>query len=86
MPAKGLKPIEGDHEVYNSFYSVGDEGRKAPLRGVEVGGRLAVIYSDSALGSAWVGNDPDLTADDREKAFRMGINIYDYVVRHWLKR
>lgn len=80
------KNVGKQHPVYQSYYDMHKTGDDETLRGIEVGGRLGVIYTDKPLGAAWVGSDPKITPEQREKAFRAGINVYQYVVENWVKR
>jgi len=78
--------IGPQHQIYQSYYDMHRTGDDETLRGVELGGRLGVIYTDRPLGAAWVGSDSTITPEQREKAFRTGINVYQYVVENWIKR
>ena len=78
--------IGKQHQVYQSYYDMNKAGDDETLRGVDVGGRLGVIYTDKPLGAAWVGSDPKITPEQQERAFRAGVNVYQYVVENWVKR
>ncbi len=92
LPREELAPIPVDHVLFKTFYLVpGQTGRvlSVPhLWGSQLEGRYAVIYSNNDLGGAWArdafgrwehevlpGGD-----DQREMAFRLGVNIAMYAL------
>jgi len=92
LPRAALEPIPPDHVLYKSFYLVPHQaGRRIAvphLWGAELEERYAVIYSNNDLGGAWArdafgrwqyevvpGGD-----DQREMAFRIGVNLAMYAL------
>lgn|SRR5690554_4438952 len=90
LPDAPLGVIPRDHVLYRSFYlvdrPVGRVQGPETLEGVELSGRLAVIYSRHDLGGAWardnLGNYHFAVAPggerQREIAYRLGVNIVIY--------
>jgi hypothetical protein len=90
FPDKEMVELPPDHPVFRAFYSmprgipkVHEHDNKAP-QGFAIfhEGRLVVFYAyESDIGDGWedatVHNDP---AEIREQAFRMGVNIFVYVL------
>ncbi|HUU20966.1 MAG TPA: DUF4159 domain-containing protein, partial [Phycisphaerae bacterium] len=77
-----------DHDLYRAHYVLdrvpaGDMGERYPLQGVEVGGRLGVIFSRNDYGDCWEGTGGWVRPEAREPAFKMGVNVFTYVVAHW---
>jgi hypothetical protein len=58
------------------------DGKPAQGFGIFHEGRLVLFYSyESDLGNGWEDADKhDLTPDLREKAFRMGVNLFVYAL------
>ncbi len=87
----GLEDLGLEHEVYRAHYVIdrvpaGDMGERYPLQGMEVdGGRLGVIFSRNDYGDCWEGTGEWVRPETREPAFRMGVNIFTYVVAQWQK-
>jgi hypothetical protein len=87
-----LRPIARDHTIFRSFYLVDRPfGRvRGPdtVEGIEVGGRLAVVYSRHDLGGAfardnlgtWVHPVVPGGDDQRERAIRFGVNLVMYAL------
>ncbi|MEK6606083.1 MAG: DUF4159 domain-containing protein [Myxococcota bacterium] len=87
-----LAPVRPEHVVMKSFYLLPDAPGRiiiAPaLEAVEQGGRLVVIYSQNDLGGAWARDgfgrwEHDVTpggSAQRERAFRVGINLVMYAL------
>ena len=90
VPESLLQRIAGDHVLYKTFYLIDHQGGRqitAPyLEGVVLGGRLAAVYSRNDLGGAWSRDDRgdwEFEAvpggeEQREMAFRLGINLAMY--------
>ena len=90
IPESPLQRIPGEHVLYKTFYLIDHQGGRqlvAPyLEGASVGGRLAVVYSRNDLGGAWSRDDRgdwDFEVipggeEQRETAFRLGINLAMY--------
>ena len=88
----GVEPrdLPNSHELYKAFYVLdevprGDMGEQNPLQGITVGNRLGVIFSRNDYGDLWEGTGWWVKQDDREAAYKMGVNIYAYVTAHWNK-
>lgn len=92
FPGGPLVHIARDHTVFRSFYLLGHpSGRVAEpdyLEGINVGERLAVLYSRHDLGGAWARDNlgtweyPVVPGGDaqRELAIRLGVNVIMYVL------
>jgi len=84
---KAPSNLPADHELYRSYYVLnevpaGDMGERYPLQGIHVNQRLGVIYSRNDYGDCWEGTGGWVKPEAREPAFKMGTNIYIYVVAH----
>jgi len=90
FPDRELVELPADHAVFHTLYDfpegipkIHEHDGKAPQAfGVFQGGRLMVFYSyETDLGDGWedqdVHNDPE---EMREKALRMGVNLFLYVL------
>ncbi|MEZ4249175.1 MAG: DUF4159 domain-containing protein [Polyangiales bacterium] len=87
-----LRPIARDHTIFRSFYLVDRPfGRvRGPdtVEGLELGGRLAVVYTRHDLGGAlardnlgnWVHPVTPGGDDQRERAIRFGVNLVMYAL------
>lgn len=90
FPDRALVQLPVDHPVYGAFYRLPDglpkihkhDGKPAQGFGIFHEGRLVLFYSyESDLGNGWEDADKhDLTPDLREKAFRMGVNLFVYAL------
>lgn len=92
FPEHHLVELPSDHEIYHIFYDfplglpkVHEHYKGPPMGyGLFINGKLSLFYTyNSNLSDGWaspsVHHDPE---DIREKAFRMGINIYLYALTH----
>jgi len=85
-----LTDLPGDHDLYRAHYVLdrvpaGDMGERYPLQGIPAGDRLGVIFSRNDYGDCWEGTGEWVRPETREPAFKMGTNIFTYVVAHWKK-
>jgi hypothetical protein len=87
---KELEPVPMDDELFKSFYVMdelpaGDVQERLPIRGLRMSdGRLGVIYSQNDYSDAWKVPRGSYVADEqKEQAYRMGINWYVYILAHW---
>ncbi len=85
-----LRDLPPDHEIYRAHYVLktipaGDMGERYPLQGLDVGGRLGIIFSRNDYGGCWDGTGGWVHPDSREPAFQMGTNMFVYIVAHWNK-
>ncbi len=91
IEGKALGELRSDHVLYKSFFLVDrSAGRvlSAPLAGLDVSGRLAVVYtSNDVLGAVskdLYGNWENVCLpggeQQREMSFRLGINIISYAL------
>lgn len=90
LPQNALDRVAQGHVLYKSFYLIDHQGGRqlvAPyLEGALLGGRLAVVYTRNDLGGAWSRDDRGDWEyqvvpggeDQREMAFRMGVNLAMY--------
>lgn len=81
------KDLPVSHELFRSYYVLdrvpaGDMGERYPLKGIQVGDRLGVIFSRNDYGDCWEGTGGWVKPESREPAFKMGTNIYIYVIAH----
>jgi hypothetical protein len=92
FPNNDLKEIPSNHEIFQSPNSFPNglpkihehENKKPQAFGVFIENKLVLLYTfESDLGDGWedkeVHNDPDSV---REKAFKMGANIINYVFKN----
>lgn len=91
FPEKKLVLVPGDHVLYRTFFLVNPPAGRVltgPLEAVQIGDRLAVVYSSNDLLGA-VSKDLygnwELACEpggemQRETAYRMGINIVFYAM------
>lgn len=90
FPDRPLVEVPLDHPVYRLVYDFPEglpkihehDGKPARGYGLFIGNRLALFYSyESDLGDGWedagVHDDP---AEARERALRMGVNLFVYAV------
>ena len=92
LPRHPLVRIPPDHVLYRSFYRIDyPAGRRIAhpyIEGIQLDGRLAVIYSQNDMTGAWsrdgFGNwDFDVQPGgerQREVALRLGVNLLEYVL------
>ncbi len=90
FPDRELVELPTDHPVYRAFYSLPDgvpkihkhDGKPARGYGIFDEGRLVLYYSyESDLGNGWEdASVHDLPPELREKALRMGINLFVYAL------
>jgi len=90
FPDAELTEIPADHPVFHSFYDFPDglpkihehDGKPPQAFGIFYDGRLALFYSyESDLGDGWEDEDVhDDPAEVRERALRMGVNLFLYVL------
>ena len=92
VPGGGLAKVPREHVLYKSFYLLdGPAGRtnaSPDLEGVELGGRLAIVYSANDLVGAlsrdslgtWELEVVPGGEAQREKAIRLGVNLVMYAL------
>lgn len=91
--ATSLRPLPSTHTIFRSFYLLSrPEGRiRGPehLEAIEVGDRVAVVYSRHDLGGAWAMDNIGVSfvhpvtpggEDQRERAIRLGVNVVMYAL------
>ncbi|MBU0606645.1 MAG: DUF4159 domain-containing protein, partial [Armatimonadetes bacterium] len=86
-----LRDLPITHDIYRAHYVLksvpaGDMGERYPLQGLEVGGRLGVVFSRNDYGDCWEGTGGWVRPESREPAFEMGTNLFVYIVAHWNQR
>lgn len=92
LPDRAMRVVSSTHTIYHSFYlvdrPVGRVEGPAQVEGVEIDGRLAVVYSRHDLGGAWsrdaLGSYTFEVVpggeEQRERAFRFGVNLAMYAL------
>lgn len=92
FPSQRLRPLANTHTIFRSFYLLSrPEGRvrgAEQLEAIEVGDRVAVLYSRHDLGGAWARDNlgtwqlPVTPGGDeqRERAIRLGVNVVMYAL------
>lgn len=92
LPRDDLAPIPSDHVIYKSFYLVPHQaGRRIAsphLFGAALEERYAVVLTNNDLGGAWARDafgrwEHDVSPggeDQREMAFRIGVNLAMYAL------
>lgn len=90
FPDQELVELPTDHPVFHTFYDFPDgmpkihkhDGKPAQGFGLFHEGRLVVFYSyESDLGNGWEDAERyDDPPEVREKAFRMGVNLFVYAL------
>ena len=92
VPAGRLQRVPRDHVLYKSFYLLdGPTGRsvaRPDVEGIDIGGRLAVLYSPNDLLGAlardslgtWEMEVVPGGEGQREKAVRLGVNLAMYAL------
>lgn len=92
FPNRRLRQLDGAHTVFRTFYLLRrPEGRirgPAHLEGIEIGDRVAVVYSRHDLGGAWARDNLGAWQhsvspggeEQRERAIRLGVNLVMYAL------
>ena len=85
-----LEPIPLDDDLFRSFYvfdslPAGDVAERLPVKGIRTkGGRWGVIYSKNDYSDAWkVPRGSYVPDHTKEQAYRLGINMYVYILANW---
>jgi hypothetical protein len=88
-----LEPVSTSDDLFRSYYVLdkvpaGDVGERLPIEGLRTkDGRLGVIFSRNDYGCAWKAPRGSYVSDDtKEQAYRLGTNIYVYILAHWRKQ
>ena len=85
-PNNPLKPIPFEHPVFHCMFDLkeimgGDKFVVPWIEGIEIDGRLRVIYSINDYGCAWEGHACRPRGEDqREWAYKFGMNLLSYVM------
>jgi hypothetical protein len=95
LPDYRMNPLAADHPMYQVDYKIGEVGlsplgkkyfpdlHRPFLEGIEINGRLGVIYSQLALANGWEGIEHPYSAGyDQTDALRLGVNIVIYNLTH----
>jgi hypothetical protein len=92
FPKEPLEKLPSDHVIYKAFYllraPVGRTARVPYLEAVTHDGRAAIVYSQNDLGGAWARDEFGQWEhevypggpEQREMAFRLGINLVMYAL------
>ena len=92
LPGADMRAIQSRHVLFRSFYRLTSAwGRKAVcpyLEGVELDGRLALVYSQNDLAGAWSRDGYGVWEFEavpggpaqREEAIRLGVNLVMYAL------
>lgn len=89
--SEGLRKISPDHVLYRSYFDFGggppttsqelngwgDDVVHDYLKGVEIGGRLAILYSNKDYGCEW---NYDATEPAAPDSIKFAVNIVSYVM------
>jgi len=85
-----LDPVPLGDDLFRSFYVMdklppGDVRERLPIKGLRTkDGRLGVIYSPNDYSDAWkVPHGSYVPEEGKEQAYRIGINMYVYILAHW---
>jgi len=92
LPDRQMRPIASNHTIFHSFYMVprpiGRVEGPASMEGIDIDGRMVVVYERSDLGGA-LSRDALGTytfevvpggESQREQAFRFGVNLVMYAL------
>ncbi len=92
LPEAKLKPIPPDHPIYRVPYRIDKvaparRGGKTFHEGMELDGRLVLVYSQNAEECSWqswrwTGPMCACLPPDFEYAFRFGVNLVYYALTH----
>lgn len=88
LPGAVLKPIPMDHELFHCMFDIdtimgGDKLMETHLNGVEIDGRLAIVYTRNDYGCAWEGHPCRPGGEtQRQQAFEVGMNLVTYCLTH----
>lgn len=92
LPSQPLRALDNTHTIFRSFFLLErPEGRvrgPAQLEAIQVGDRVAVLFSRHDLGGAWardnLGSWQHIVTpggdEQRERAMRLGVNIVMYAL------
>jgi len=83
LPGTELKQLPMSHDLFQKPFKIdkilgGDKKIADYMEGIEIEGRLAVLYTDNDLGCAWEGHP--CSEKQREQAFQLGINVVCYAL------
>jgi hypothetical protein len=87
LPDHPLKPLDFSHPVFHTVKDIGafemKHGNSKPLEGIEIEGRLAVIYSSDGLNdTAHVSGCCCCGGNEIRNAIDVNVNILAYVLTH----
>ncbi|MFA4985626.1 MAG: DUF4159 domain-containing protein [Candidatus Brocadiia bacterium] len=95
MPTAALSPVPASHELFSSLFTIREvtyspllifqkPDLKTPeIEGIEINGKLAVIYSHYGIGTSWDGEErPFAKAWSRTDSLKFGINLVVYAQTH----
>jgi hypothetical protein len=95
VPERELRPLQPDHEIYSCFETIREveyttavrasfPDLKAPfLEGLEIEGKLCVVYSRFDVGNGWEGEErPFALGLKAPDARRLGLNVIVYAMTH----
>ncbi len=95
FPNRKLQPIPMNHEIFRSLFQIREiaytplvqfqnpDLNLPMLEGIEINGKLAVVYSRYDLGNGWEGEPrPFAKGWDRVDALKFGINLVVYAQTH----
>lgn len=85
FPEGKLEKLPYDHPVFHCFHHFDNgcphmQGKEHGLHGLTVKGRLVALLSPSDLHCGWANGAVWFGADQQQKAFQMGTNIYLYAM------
>jgi hypothetical protein len=85
LPGMEMKQLPMSHDLFQKPFKIdailgGDKKIADYMEGIEIDGRLAVLYTDNDLGCAWEGHPTG--NKQREQAFQLGINMVCYALSY----
>ncbi|MEK7854612.1 MAG: DUF4159 domain-containing protein, partial [Acidobacteriota bacterium] len=87
FPDNQMQLIPNDHEIFNCFFKLDAtphmQGVKHPAMGLfeKETGRLMAMVTSGDMHCGWVGFQ-NFSADMRQKAVQMGVNVVIYCLTH----
>ena len=81
-----MKKISMEHPIFHSFYDIKDlEDADEPLEGLEIDGKIVVVFSSDGLNDSDNAADPSCCCcggNEIENARRVNANLLIYALTH----